>query len=150
MAERGDVTQARSVMRTCDPSRARPTYSHMALRELYRRGFIRHVISQNCDGLHVRSGLPQSALSEVRKVNCEKSSRIVLQVHGNMYIEVCTNCKPLRQYVRSYDVTTATRYRRHETARKCDKCNKPLRDTIVHFGEVGALRWPLNWQGWSK
>uniref|UniRef100_A0A914WDA6 Regulatory protein SIR2 homolog 7 n=1 Tax=Plectus sambesii TaxID=2011161 RepID=A0A914WDA6_9BILA len=105
----------------------------MALRELYKRGLVRHILSQNCDGLHLRSGVPQKSLSEI---------------HGNMHIEVCREgCSTLRQYIRPYDVTKKSQFRRHKTGRSCDHCHTELDDTIVHFGEVGRVQWPLNWAG---
>ncbi|EDO29747.1 predicted protein [Nematostella vectensis] len=112
----------------CD---AEPTLSHMSITKLYQEGLVRHVVSQNCDGLHIRSGLPSQALSEV---------------HGNMFTEVCTECEDDRIYYRLFDVTERTAVRRHQTGRFCTDCGSPLRDTIVHFGEKGCLEQPLNWQ----
>ncbi|KAJ8283194.1 hypothetical protein COCON_G00020440 [Conger conger] len=77
-------------------------------------------------------GSPDSALSEL---------------HGNMFIEVCCSCSPVREFVRLFDVTERTALRRHRTERACPHCGAELRDTIVHFGERGTLDQPLNWTG---
>lgn len=39
-------------------TKAIPTATHMMFVKLHEEGIIKAVISQNCDGLHRRSGLP--------------------------------------------------------------------------------------------
>ncbi|XP_052827305.1 NAD-dependent protein deacetylase sir-2.1 [Octopus bimaculoides] len=110
---------------------AEPTKTHMGLLTLYKHGKLKHVVSQNCDGLHLRSGL---------------SKRILSEVHGNMYLEMCYKCKPFKEYLRLFDVTEKTGVRRHHTSRRCHYCKNLLSDTIVHFGEKGRLCSPYRWK----
>jgi NAD+-dependent protein deacetylase sirtuin 6 len=59
-----------------------PTYTHMAIRQLVANGFVKFVVSQNIDGLHVRSGLSVDNLAEL---------------HGNVFMEECKKCHALVQ-----------------------------------------------------
>lgn len=94
-----------------------PTFTHMAIAELVRRRLVRHVISQNVDGLHLRSGIPRTQLSEL---------------HGNVFREVCRDCKS--EVIRDFEVMDPFSEDR-TTGRLCNKCGGVLTDDLVDFGE---------------
>ncbi|XP_075244603.1 NAD-dependent protein deacetylase sirtuin-7-like [Convolutriloba macropyga] len=108
----------------------RPAASHMCIQALVSQGLIQHVVSQNCDGLHLRSGIPPQRLSEI---------------HGNMFAEACTECQPQCVFYRRFDVTESTSFRKHFTSRVCPECNSRLRDTVVHRDEYNTTDYPQNW-----
>ena len=86
--------------------------------ELQRRGILKCLVSQNCDGLHLRSGMNPKYLAEL---------------HGNMNLEKCPKCGA--KYLRDYDAAAGRLD--HYTGRKCDKpeCGEHLEDSIINFGE---------------
>lgn len=101
-------------------AQAHPTKAHMAMVELMNRGYLKHIISQNTDGLHRKSGIPADKISEV---------------HGNRNKEECMKCG--RDFMRDFGVRIAKGVKEHKTGRKCDdpKCRGDLKDTIINFGE---------------
>jgi NAD-dependent deacetylase len=56
---------------------ARPNRGHRALAELVRRGRLTAIITQNVDGLHQQSGVPDEA---------------IIELHGNTTYAVCLDC----------------------------------------------------------
>jgi mono-ADP-ribosyltransferase sirtuin 6 len=97
--------------------KALPTKTHMGIVELHRRGILQYVISQNCDGLHRRSGLPGSAISEL---------------HGNSNIEICESCG--RRFFRDFKATRQVRTFDHFTGRFCH-CKGRLLESTIDFGQ---------------
>ncbi|KAL3877299.1 hypothetical protein ACJMK2_035029 [Sinanodonta woodiana] len=126
---------AKGVKKSKPPiSSYRPTYTHEALQKMVEMGFIKHVISQNCDGLHRLSGIPPERLSEL---------------HGNCYIEKCEKCGT--RYERKFSHRTVPVGHKalvppqpchkchinHRTGGICEKqdCEGYLMNTIINFGD---------------
>ena len=66
-----------------------PTKSHMAISKLLDMNLAHFVISQNIDGLHMRSGISRSNIAEL---------------HGNMFVDACKTCR--RMFVRDSPAPT--------------------------------------------
>ena len=100
--------------------KAIPSPSHMAIVKLHKEGLVKLTVSQNVDGLHLRSGIPSDELAEL---------------HGNTNLEKCTTCGA--KYLRDFDTRTARKVHDHLTGRSCDniKCCGLLVDSIINFGE---------------
>lgn len=108
-----DIPEEEKTSTTFD--QAQPSYTHHALASLLDQGHVKHIISQNVDCLHLRSGIPESKLSEL---------------HGNIFMEICEKCQA--RYVREHDVGgMGFNY----TGNKCDKaiCKGKLRDFAVDW-----------------
>ncbi|ORY58116.1 DHS-like NAD/FAD-binding domain-containing protein [Pseudomassariella vexata] len=97
-----------------------PTSTHMALVELQNRRILKYLISQNCDGLHRKSGILPDRISEL---------------HGNSNRESCKVCD--KEYIRDFRAvaTYDKSIHDHRTGRKCTRCGGVLLDSIINFGE---------------
>lgn len=66
-------------------AKAVPSFTHMSLVALEEAGYLKYLVSQNTDGLHVRSGFDTNKLAEL---------------HGNRCLEKCKRCDS--QFLRDF------------------------------------------------
>jgi len=92
---------------------AEPNDGHYALARLEELGYIKGLITQNIDGLHVKAG-----------------SQKVWEVHGHLRSGYCLACKkeyPFAELVRQVDIA--------QIPPTCKDCRGMLRPEIVLFGD---------------
>ena len=97
-------------------SQARPNRGHEAVAALVRRGKVASVITQNVDGLHQLSGVPDEA---------------VIELHGNTTYAACLDCaeryelEPIREA-----------FLRDETLPECGRCGGIVKTATISFGQA--------------
>eukprot|EP00927_Polykrikos_kofoidii_P065189 TRINITY_DN60978_c0_g1_i1.p1 TRINITY_DN60978_c0_g1~~TRINITY_DN60978_c0_g1_i1.p1 ORF type:complete len:465 (+),score=57.05 TRINITY_DN60978_c0_g1_i1:176-1570(+) len=109
--------QGQAPLQGVEGVKAFPTLTHMALVALQRQGLLKHLISQNCDGLHRRSGFPAVDISEL---------------HGNSNLEICEDCDA--RYFRDFRCSRMEKKFDHFTGRFC-RCSGRLLNSTIDFGQ---------------
>ena len=94
---------------------AEPGPGHRFFVELHRLGKLRGVITQNIDGLHEKSGLPEAS---------------VVNLHGTALVTGCLDCgykMPSQTVYEAYDLD--------EGAPSCPECGGLLKPATISFGQ---------------
>ncbi|MBS0562039.1 MAG: Sir2 family NAD-dependent protein deacetylase [Proteobacteria bacterium] len=99
------------VMRAAEPNRG-----HRAVAALVRQGKAHSVITQNIDGLHQASGVPD---------------RQVIELHGNTTYAACLDCGERYEI----DAIRAT-FEKDETPPVCAKCEGLVKTATISFGQA--------------
>ncbi|MDW7998605.1 MAG: Sir2 family NAD-dependent protein deacetylase, partial [Thermodesulfovibrio sp.] len=87
--------------------------AHKALAELEKMGFLKHVITQNIDGLHQMAG-----------------NKSVIELHGNQRGFICLDCE------KSYSIKEVINMlKEDELDLRCEICGGIIKPTVVFFGE---------------
>jgi len=105
--------------------KVQPNPNHYAIVELLELGKLDYLISQNVDGLHIKSGIPVNKISEL---------------HGNQYLMRCLGCNSKMTYEEAgWDKKKwGSGYRTskiHPDQPCCPKCGGRLISSIVNFGD---------------
>ncbi|XP_054160307.1 NAD-dependent protein deacylase sirtuin-6-like [Oppia nitens] len=105
-----------------------PTQTHMALISLIKAKSIRFIISQNIDGLFLRTNIRRRQIAEL---------------HGNFFLDECTHCNS--RFIRSTPShTMALKVSDRQCLRSSRPCRGYLRDTILDWEDElpkNELKW---------
>lgn len=99
---------------------AKPNKGHLGIAQLYQQGKLSCVITQNIDGLHQASGIPDDK---------------VIELHGNSTYAICLQCE------KRYELDQI----RHiffpdETVPVCDPCGGMIKTATISFGQSMPVR----------
>jgi NAD-dependent protein deacetylase/lipoamidase len=95
---------------------ARPNRGHRAVAALFRRGAAAAVITQNIDGLHQASGIPEES---------------VIELHGNTTYARCLDCS------RRYEIEALRRaFLETRKAPLCESCGGFVKTATISFGQA--------------
>lgn len=90
-----------------------PTFSHRAIITMINKGFVKHVVSQNIDGLFLKADIDRENLSEL---------------HGNYFVDECIECHS--RFIRNRpSPTMGCKF----TGDKCGQCDGLIHDTILDW-----------------
>lgn len=92
-----------------------PNRGHRAVAELFRRGTVSSVITQNIDGLHQAAGVPDDR---------------VIELHGTVNYAACLSCR------NRYEVNPILEaFERDETLPLCRRCGGIVKTAVIDFGQ---------------
>lgn len=95
---------------------AKPNAGHRLVRRLYDEGRLLGVITQNIDGLHELSGIPDSS---------------IVNIHGNTRETVCLGCGALLPTDAALEILG-----KQGTAPRCPDCGGLLKPNTISFGQA--------------
>lgn len=98
---------------------ARPNAAHRSVYELYHMGLLQAVITQNIDGLHQESGIPDD---------------YIIELHGNNRRVRCTHCGQISPLKAAHDRIAAG-----DPAPECE-CGGYLKPDTISFGQAMPVR----------
>jgi NAD-dependent deacetylase len=99
--------------------KAQPNKGHLAVAKLVQQGKVSSVITQNIDGLHQLSGVPDDK---------------VIELHGNTTYATCLNCG------KRYELEDIRKvFDKDETLPACDQCSGIIKTATISFGQAMPL-----------